>query len=126
MGYTPSNTPDQVRYDRLMERKKRRLDVDSSSATDGGDAVDVDTGVACQATVDMMESTCQTNESPDITGELDKVKEEYTLIQQKYKKVKEEYEHLQYKYERTSLSEESLRGNEQKLKFYTGMYFLII
>ena len=53
MGYETYHTPDQERYTRLQQWKKRKMD-----AADDGDR---ETGVACQTDihVDMVDVTCQ-------------------------------------------------------------------
>ena len=113
MGYETSNEPDLEIYNRLGEWRKRKR-VDTSTSSEGTSSElnpfeDVSTAdvqtlkVSCQTvTMDVTTVACQTDAEVD----------------------EEDYKQLQMKvsiYEKVSLSEEYLKNNGQKLKFYTGI-----
>ena len=61
MGYTLSKAPDSERYTRLEQRKRMRvLDVEESSDHEEMEGVVSETGVACQASVVVVDGECQT------------------------------------------------------------------
>lgn len=123
MGYVVRNSSDQGRYVRVEERrKKRRLDVEGSSISiddtrsevDDTDPGVVNTSIACQASTEMVEVTCQT----------DAVLDNNSRAEEELLSMKCDYERLQTKvatYERVMLTEDSLQHDELKLKFYTGI-----
>lgn len=114
MGYKVSQ-PDVGRYSRLEERRKRRK-VESSSES-------------CGAANEEIFSSCSNSETLSPAMGKDLVVDAATqtdedCVLDELHRVKHECVHLQKRvtmYEKMTLSEESLKHNEQKLKFYTGM-----
>lgn len=109
LGYTVSQTPSQERYERTVQREKRRR-IDST-----GD--DLPTGVACQTDyVETISTGCQTD---------DDFMNEYTRLKSENENLKNENECLTMKLamaEETVLSCEHLKNNDDLLKFYTGIF----
>ena len=114
LGYTLSQTLSQIRYERTVQRDKRRR-IEST----GDD--DVSTGVACQTDhVETVNTGCQTDD--DFMKEYSRLKSENEIL-------KSEKECLTMKLaevEETVLSCKRLEDNEDLLKFYTGTYSFII
>ena len=131
MGYDLDDaTLDQVRYKRLMERRKRRrLTIDESPLNEMYDDESEQSTIACQASVPTREVSCQTygeNKSlKELQNDNETMKKNYEVLKKDYDKLKREYEELNVRYKRVTLSEDLLKHNEKKLKFYTGGLFKI-
>jgi len=108
LGYTLSQTLSQIRYERTVQRDKRRR-IEST----GDD--DISTGVTCQTDhVETVNTGCQTDD--DFMKEYSRLKSENEIL-------KSEKECLTMKLaevEETVLSCKCLEDNEDLLKFYTG------
>ena len=117
LGYERSQAPDQERYTRLQVRNKRRK-VSTVDCTTTVEDEDTETGVACQTdTVDSIDVACQTDvdafELARMHAELQQLREDNQCLRTETSKAKQQVE-------RASFSVESLKNDEQKLKFYTG------
>ena len=79
MGYTLSKAPDSERYTRLEQRKRMRvLDVEEDSDHEEMEGVVSETGVACQASVVVVDGECQT--CSDFMDEHKQTKDELMLF----------------------------------------------
>ena len=124
MGYEISDPPDLERYSRLEERrrKRRRVDISVSSSCGGTSSADVN---MCEEDGQTREVSCQTE--PERTTTVD-VACQTDMDFEEMRRTEQDHNQLQIKitlYEKVTLSEEALKNNEQKLKFYTGMLDIV-
>ena len=105
MGYNSSQAPDQQRYVRLENRKRRRLS-NTQNEVEGQES-----GVGCQATVFVAE--CGTQTDQNLVQENEQLKRDNQCLRNEVAELKRRINGLCY-------SEEYLKKNENKLMFYTG------
>lgn len=126
MGYIINQIPDEQRHSRLESRKRRRSTMPNPAMAGrvedpGSEAVDESSecksGVACQATVELLDKEAQT--SSDGCAEM---REELALIRRDNQSLLDSLLQLKHNvsFDMFSFTAEFLENNEEKLKFYTG------
>ena len=84
--------------------------------------VDMETRVACQSNVEVVETGTQTTDG-EHKYKMDEMERELHLLCKSKDDILKEMSLLKGRIEKVSFSKDYLKANEEKLKFYTGKYF---